>query len=162
MLKFSTSMGDFTVDLFSREAPLTVENFLSYVDDGFFDNTLFHRVIPGFVVQGGGFSPGMKQKPTKAPIQNEADNGLSNVRGTLCMARTNAIHSATSQFFVNLSDNDFLDHSDRNFGYAVFGRVAEGMEVLEKIASEATGVVGGHSDVPLEDVLLISVTRIEE
>jgi cyclophilin family peptidyl-prolyl cis-trans isomerase len=104
----------------------------------------------------------MKQKPTKAPIQNEADNGLSNVRGTLCMARTNAIHSATSQFFVNLSDNDFLDHSDRNFGYAVFGRVVEGMDVLEKIASEATGVVGGHSDVPLEDVLLNSVTRIEE
>lgn len=160
MLKFSTSMGDFHVELFERDAPLTVENFLSYVDDGFFDNTLFHRVIPGFVVQGGGFSPGMKQKPTRAPIQNEADNGLSNARGTLCMARTNAIHSATSQFFINLADNDFLDHSERNFGYAVFGKVVEGMDVLERMAGVATGVVGGHADVPLQDITLNSVARL--
>jgi len=160
MLKFSTSLGDFKVELFARDAPLTVENFLGYVDEGFYDNTLFHRVIPGFVVQGGGFSPGMQQKPTRAPIQNEADNGLSNARGTLCMARTNAIHSATSQFFINLADNDFLDHSERNFGYAVFGKVVEGMDVLDRMAGAATGVVGGHADVPLQDITLDSVTRL--
>ncbi|MDH3401664.1 MAG: peptidylprolyl isomerase, partial [Chromatiales bacterium] len=120
MLRFSTTLGDFDVELFQDKAPISAENFLAYVDDGFFDGTIFHRVIPGFMAQGGGFDADMNQKSGKAPIKNEADNGLKNERGTLAMARTSDINSATSQFFINLSDNSFLDHGGRDFGYAVF------------------------------------------
>jgi len=159
MLKFSTNKGDFTVELFAAEAPVTCENFLQYVDDGFFADTIFHRVIPGFVIQGGGFTPDMKQKDTREPIKNEAKNGKKNVRGTLSMARTNDINSATSQFFVNLKDNDFLDNRPGNFGYAVFGRIASGMEVIDAIAAVKTGRSGMHEDVPAEPVIVTQVTR---
>src|SRR3974390_1620084 len=131
MIQFKTSKGDFTVELFANEAPISSQNFLSYADAGFFDKTIFHRVIPGFVIQGGGFTEDMKQKKTNDPIQNEAKNGLKNLHGTLSMTRTTDINSATSQFFVNLKDNDFLDNKPGNFGYAVFGRVSEGMDVID-------------------------------
>ncbi len=150
---FSTSMGDITIELLSEEAPVTAKNFLDYVDAGFFDGTIFHRVIPGFVIQGGGFTADMNQKPTRAPIKNEADNGVRNLRGTLSMARTSDINSATSQFFINLKDNAFLDHGSRDFGYAVFGRVVEGMDVVDKIAAVKTGNRGPHGDVPVEPVV---------
>src|SRR5476649_2424017 len=127
MIRFETSLGDFTIEFFEKEAPLSVANFKSYIEDGFFDGTTFHRIVPGFVIQGGGFTEDMSQKRTHPPIKNEADNGLKNARGTLSMARTNDVNSATSQFFVNLKDNEFLDHTRGNFGYAVFGRVVEGM-----------------------------------
>ena len=156
----STSMGDIKIELYPDIAPETVKNFLSYVNDKFYDGTIFHRVIPGFMIQGGGFTPDMKQKPTKAPIKNEADNGLKNARGTLSMARTNDINSATSQFFVNLKDNDFLDHSRGNFGYAVFARVTEGMNVIDKIAAVETGRRRGFDDVPVNAVIMKSVRRI--
>ena len=133
-----------------------VENFLKYVDDGFFDGTIFHRVIPGFVIQGGGFDAEMAQKKTRAPIINEADNGLKNLRGTLSMARTQVKDSATSQFFINLQDNDILDHGARDFGYAVFAKVVEGMDVVDKIAGVATGQHGPHGDVPIEPVVIES------
>jgi peptidyl-prolyl cis-trans isomerase A (cyclophilin A) len=135
MIRFETTLGDFTIELFEKEAPVAVANFLKYIDDGFFDGTIFHRIVPGFVIQGGGFTEDMTQKKTHPPIKNEADNGLKNERGTLSMARTNDINSATSQFFVNLKDNDFLDHTRGNFGYAVFARVTEGMDVIDKIAA---------------------------
>lgn len=160
MIRFDTTLGSFTVELFDKEAPKTVANFLKYVDAGFFDGTIFHRVIPGFVIQGGGFTSDLKQKRTEAPIKNEADNGLKNTRSTLSMARTNDIDSATSQFFVNLKDNDFLDHSRGNFGYAVFGRVTEGMDVIDRIAAVKTGKQRGFDDVPLEAVVMTSVKRI--
>jgi cyclophilin family peptidyl-prolyl cis-trans isomerase len=160
MLRFETTLGDFTVELFDKEAPRTVANFLKYVEDQFFDGTIFHRVVPGFVIQGGGMEPGPTQKPTRPPIQNEATNGLENLRGTLSMARTNDIHSATSQFFVNLADNDFLDHRPGNYGYAVFGRVTEGMDVIDKIAAVATGRRRGFDDCPLEDVVIRSVKQL--
>lgn len=158
---FSTSQGDITIELFSEEAPVTVKNFLDYVDAKFYDGTIFHRVIPGFVIQGGGFTDDMNQKPTRAPIENEADNGVKNARGTLSMARTSDIHSATSQFFINLKDNAFLDHGTRDFGYAVFGRVAEGMDVVDKIAGVKTGNRGPHSDVPMETVVTNTARRKE-
>jgi peptidyl-prolyl cis-trans isomerase A (cyclophilin A) len=161
MIRFETNLGAFTIELFEKEAPETVANFLAYIDAGFFDRTIFHRVVPGFVIQGGGFTEDMKQKSTRAPIKNEADNGLKNTRGSLSMARTNDINSATSQFFVNLKDNDFLDHSRGNFGYAVFARVTEGMEVIDKIAAVETGRKRGFDDVPLEAVVMTSVRRIE-
>ena len=161
MVRFQTSHGDFTVELFPNEAPKTVENFLRYVDESFFDGTIFHRVIPGFVIQGGGLEPGFQPKKTHPPIRNEADNGLKNTRGTLSMARTNDPDSATSQFFVNLQDNDFLDHKPGSFGYAVFGRVTEGMDVVDRIASVSTGRRRGYDDAPLEDVVVFSVKRIE-
>lgn len=164
MVRFETSLGNFTVELFEKEAPISVQNFLQYVDDGHFDGTIFHRVIPGFVIQGGGMEPGMNQKPTREPIQNEAKNGIRNSRGTLSMARTNEINSATSQFFVNLKDNDFLDHkpgSNSTYGYAVFGKVTEGMDVIDKIAKVKTGSRRGHQDVPLEDVVVTSAKRVE-
>ena len=123
---FKTSLGEFTIELEPEEAPISVENFLRYVDDGFFDGTIFHRIVPGFVIQGGGLTPEFDNKETRAPIKNEAANGLRNLRGTLSMARTNAVDSATSQFFVNLKDNAFLDHKSGSFGYAVFGRVTQG------------------------------------
>lgn len=159
MLTFKTSAGDFTVELFEKEAPESSANFLSYVDDGHYDGTIFHRVIPGFMIQGGGFAPGMEQKETRAPIRNEATNGLENLRGTLAMARTSDVHSATAQFFINLVDNDFLNHQPGNYGYAVFGRVTSGMEVVDAIAGVATTRRRGHGDVPVEDVVVHSVTR---
>ena len=159
MVRFKTSHGDFTVEFFPKEAPQTVENFLRYVGEEHFDGTIFHRVIPGFVIQGGGLMPDMRQKQTRAPVKNESDNGLKNKRGTLSMARTNDINSATSQFFVNLKDNDFLDHSRGNFGYAVFGRVTEGMDVIDKIAAVKTGRRRGFDDVPVEAVIMKSVKR---
>jgi len=161
MLIIETSLGSIKVELFEDKAPVTVENFLSYVADGFFDNTIFHRVIPNFMIQGGGFTADMKQKKTSEPISNEADNGLSNSRGTLAMARTSDINSATSQFFINLSDNKFLDHGDRDFGYAVFARVSEGMDVVDKIAAVKTGRHGMHADVPQEAVTIESVKLVD-
>src|SRR6201988_5074689 len=139
MVKFETSHGNFTIELFPREAPETVENFLRYVDDGHFDGTIFHRIVPGFVIQGGGLTAEFAAKQTRAPIRNEAHNGLKNTRGSLSMARTSDINSATSQFFVNLAVNAFLDHGPRDSGYAGVGRITEGMEVIDKIAALSTG-----------------------
>jgi cyclophilin family peptidyl-prolyl cis-trans isomerase len=160
MIRFETTHGPFTVELFPKEAPVSSENFLRYVDEGFFDGTVFHRVIPGFVIQGGGLTPDLANKKTRAPIANEAKNGLKNSRGTLSMARTSDINSATSQFFVNLVDNAFLDHGPRDYGYAVFGKVSEGMDVIDKIAQVSTGNRKGHQGVPLEDVVIISAKRL--
>ena len=163
MVTMTTSMGTITIELDVAKAPVTVENFLAYVDSGHYDGTIFHRVIPGFVIQGGGMVSGMQQKKTASPIQNEADNGLKNLTGTICMARTNDPHSATSQFFINLKDNTFLDHKDKSpegWGYAVFGRVTLGMDVVEQIAAVETGNIGHHSDVPLEDVVLQKVDLV--
>jgi peptidyl-prolyl cis-trans isomerase A (cyclophilin A) len=160
MIRFETTLGDFTIELLEKEAPLSVANFLRYIDDEFFDGTIFHRIVPGFVIQGGGFTEDMTQKTTQPPVKNEADNGLKNKRGTLSMARTNDINSATSQFFVNLKDNDFLDHSSANFGYAVFARVTEGMDVVDKIAAVKTGRRRGFDDVPEDAVIMKSVRRI--
>jgi peptidyl-prolyl cis-trans isomerase A (cyclophilin A) len=159
MIILSTSMGDLTLELFEAEAPVTAANFLQYVDDGFFDGTVFHRVIPGFVLQGGGMTADMRQKKTRAPIKNEAKNGLKNARGTLSMARTSEIDSATSQFFINLADNDFLDHGTRDFGYAVFAKVVAGMDVVDRIAQVSTGSAGMHRDVPVEPVVILSAKR---
>ena len=157
----STSKGDIKVELFKNEAPVTVENFLSYVNDGFYDGTIFHRVIPNFMVQGGGFTPDFAQKPTKAPIKNEANNGLKNDRGTLAMARTQVVDSATSQFFINIVNNDFLNNGARDFGYAVFGKVIDGMDVVDAIAAVPTSNKGMHGDVPTEDVVIESVKVVE-
>jgi len=154
MITITTSHGDITIELFTDEAPISVENFLAYVDAGHFDGTIFHRVIPNFMIQGGGFDVDMNQKSTRDPIKNEADNGLKNERGTLAMARTSDVNSATSQFFINLNDNAFLDNGERDFGYAVFARVTEGMDIVDKIAAVATGNSGGHSDVPVEAVVV--------
>jgi len=159
MIRFETSHGDFTVELDEESAPVSGKNFLRYVDEGFFDGTVFHRVIPGFMIQGGGFTPDMEQKSVHAPITNEADNGLRNLRGTLAMARTNDLHSATSQFFINLVDNAFLDHKTGSFGYAVFARVVGGMDVVDKIAKVKTGRQRGHDDVPGEPVVIKLVRR---
>ena len=161
MIRFETTKGGFTVELLESDAPQTAANFLRYVQEGFFDDTIFHRVIPGFVIQGGGFTEDMRQKRTHAPIKNEADNGLKNLRGTLSMARTNDINSATSQFFVNLEDNAFLDHQKGNFGYAVFGRVTEGMDVIDAIAGVQTGRRGGHDDVPVTAVVVTSARVVD-
>ena len=161
MIRFETTHGAFTIELFEKDAPVTVANFLQYVDDGHFDGTIFHRVIADFMIQVGGMDPGFDQKKTRAPIKNEADNGQMNLRGNLSMARTNAPHSATSQFFVNLKDNDFLDYRPGNHGYAVFGRVTEGMDVVDKIAAVRTGTRHGHSDAPTEDVVINSARRVE-
>lgn len=157
MIKMTTSLGEITIKLNSEKAPATVENFLEYVKSGHYDGLIFHRVIPGFMVQGGGMEPGMKERDTRAPIQNEADNGLKNKRGTLSMARTNDPHSASSQFFISVKDNSFLDHTGKNpqgWGYAVFAEVVEGMEVVDKIVAVPTGNRGHHGDVPLEDVVI--------
>jgi peptidyl-prolyl cis-trans isomerase A (cyclophilin A) len=154
-----TSLGSIEIELDAEKAPISVENFLAYVDSGHYDGTIFHRVIPDFMIQGGGFEPSMTQKPTKAPIRNEAKNGLSNRRGTLAMARTNVVDSATSQFFVNLKDNDFLNHSGRDYGYAVFGRVTSGMDVVDKIAAVQTANRGGHQNVPIEPVKIEKARR---
>lgn len=152
-----TNHGRIGVELDAEKAPVTVANFTAYANTGHYDGTLFHRVIPGFMIQGGGFDGKMQQKPTRPAIQNEADNGLSNEKGTIAMARTNDPHSATSQFFINLKDNDFLDNvanTPSGWGYCVFGRVTEGMDVVEKIARVATGVQGVHRDVPREPVII--------
>ena len=154
-------MGSFTIELFPKEAPLSTENFLQYADEGHFVTTIFHRVIPGFVIQGGGLTADMQQKKTRAPIKNEAKNGLKNSRGTLSMARTNDVDSATSQFFVNLVDNTSLDNKPGNYGYAVFGRVVEGMDVVDKIAAVETSRRKGHDDVPAEDIVVKSAKRVE-
>lgn len=159
MIRFETTLGSFSIELFEDKAPISAANFLKYVDDEFFDGTIFHRIVPGFVIQGGGFTEDMTQKRTQPAIKNEADNGVKNTRGTLSMARTSDINSATSQFFVNLKDNDFLDHSRGNFGYAVFGRVTEGMEIIDKIAAVKTGRRRGFEDVPLDPVIMTSVRR---
>jgi peptidyl-prolyl cis-trans isomerase B (cyclophilin B) len=158
-----TSLGNMNVELDGDKAPKTVANFLSYVDEKFYDGTIFHRVISNFMVQGGGFETGMRQKKTKAAIANESTNGLQNKRGTLAMARTNVPNSATSQFFINVKDNGFLDkaESQDGVGYCVFGRVTEGMDVLDKIKAVPTGNRGGHGDVPTKDVLIVSVRRVE-
>ena len=160
MIILSTGFGEVTIELYDAEAPISVQNFLQYVEDGFFDGTIFHRVIPDFVLQGGGFTADMKQKKTRPPIKNEAENGLKNERGTLSMARTQEIDSATSQFFINLKDNDFLDHGTRDFGYAVFAKVTDGMEIIDRIAQVATGNHGMHQDVPLEPVVILSAKRV--
>ncbi len=157
----NTNMGAITVELDTEHAPVSAANFLSYAKDGTYNNTIFHRVINGFMIQGGGFEPGMKQKPTKAPIKNEANNGLKNTTGTLAMARTSAPHSATDQFFINVADNDFLNfksETPQGWGYAVFGKVTDGMDVVNKIKAVKTGTSGFHQDVPKEDVIIQSVT----
>ncbi|HYM34308.1 MAG TPA: peptidylprolyl isomerase [Steroidobacteraceae bacterium] len=162
MILFNTSQGDFTVELFNDAAPISSENFLAYVDAGFFDGTIFHRVISGFMIQGGGFTEDMKQKSGHDPIKNEAKNGKKNLRGTLSMARTNDINSATSQFFINLVDKDFLDNKAGSYGYAVFGQVTSGMEVIDAIAKVKTGRSGHHEDVPVEAVIVHKVTRTDK
>lgn len=159
-VRFSTTFGDIDIELYDEKAPISAQNFRDYVNDGFFDGTVFHRVIPGFVIQGGGFTAEMTQKKTREPITNEADNGLKNARGTLSMARTSQKDSATSQFFINLSDNAFLDHGERDFGYAVFGEVVAGMDVVDRIAAVQTGRQGPHSDVPSEPVVVDSAKEV--
>lgn len=159
MVVLKTSLGEMQVELNDAEAPISVASFLGYVDDGFYNGTIFHRVIPGFMIQCGGFTADMSEKPTKDPIKNEAKNGLKNLRGTLAMARTNVVDSATSQFFINLADNPFLDHSGREFGYAVFGHVAKGIEVVDKIGAVATGSSRGHDDVPKEAIVIEEASR---
>jgi len=157
-----TSLGSITIELDQAKAPITVKNFLSYVDEKFYDGTIFHRVIGNFMIQGGGFTADMQQKRVKAPIKNEAGNGLKNMTGTLAMARTNVVDSATAQFFINVVDNDFLDHQNttsQGFGYAVFGKVIQGMDVVEKIKAVKTGSKMGFSDVPAEAVVIKSVKR---
>ena len=158
-----TSKGTIRIELDDAKAPLSSRNFLEYVDAGHYNGTVFHRVIPGFMIQGGGFEPGMKQKPAQAPISNEANNGLKNDHYTLAMARTSAPHSATAQFFINTTDNGFLNfksESPQGWGYAVFGKVVSGQDVVDAIEKVATGSRGGHGDVPTEDVVIVSATRV--
>ena len=157
----NTNYGPITLELDNEHAPVTVANFLTYARDGHYNNTIFHRVINGFMIQGGGFEPGMKQKPTNAPIKNEANNGLKNTTGTIAMARTNDPQSATAQFFINVADNDFLNfksETPQGWGYAVFGKVTDGMDTVNKIKAVKTGTSGFHQDVPKEDVVIQSVT----
>lgn len=164
MVILKTNYGDITIELDFEKAPKTAENFVQYVKDGFYDGTIFHRVIDNFMIQGGGFEPGMKQKPTRDPIENEADNGLKNDTGTIAMARTMDPHSATAQFFINVRDNDFLNHSaktSQGWGYAVFGKVTEGMEAINRIKAVSTTMAGGHQDVPAEDVVIESAVISE-
>lgn len=158
MITIKTSHGDIKAELFDEKAPITCENFRKYVEDGFFADTIFHRVIPNFMIQAGGMLSDMSQKQTRESIKNEADNGERNRRGTLAMARTADVNSATAQFFINLNDNTFLDHGGRDFGYAVFGEVVDNMDVVDAIAAMRTGDFGGHQDVPLETVTIIEVT----
>ena len=156
-VKLHTNHGIITLELDAEKAPVTVANFLAYVESGHYNNTVFHRVIDGFMIQGGGFAPGMNQKPTGEQIKNEADNGLKNERGTIAMARTQAPHSATAQFFINVADNDFLNHRSpdlQGWGYCVFGKVSEGMDVVDAIRKVKTGSSGFHQDVPKEDVII--------
>jgi len=161
MITIKTNHGDISVELFEEKAPISCENFRQYIKDGHFDGTVFHRVIPNFMIQGGGMEEDLSSRPTRDPIKNEADNGEKNERGTLAMARTGVVDSATSQFFINLNSNDFLNHGGRDFGYAVFGQVSDGMDVVDKIAAVATGTQGGHQDVPLDAVTISEVTIAE-
>ena len=154
-----TSQGSIEIELDAQKAPLSAQNFLAYVDAGFYDGTIFHRVIPGFMIQGGGFDGKLSQKPTRGPIKNEADNGLKNQRGTIAMARTSDKDSATAQFFINLKDNDFLNHGGRDFGYAVFGHVTSGMDVVDKIAGVKTTTKGMNENVPVESVTIVKARR---
>ena len=163
MIRFTTNMGVFDVELNEAAAPKTCENFLQYVRSGFYNGTIFHRVISGFMIQGGGFEPGLQQKETKAPIENEANNGLKNDKYTIAMARTNEPHSATSQFFINVADNDFLNHTSptsRGWGYAVFGKVVSGTDVIDAIARVRTASRSWYGDVPVEDVVMEKVEEI--
>ena len=158
-----TSSGDITVALNTEEAPETTENFLAYVKDGFYDNTIFHRIIAGFMIQGGGFSPGMVQKSTHSPIKNEADNGLKNMKGTLAMARTSDPHSASSQFFINVANNDFLNFQSKTsngWGYCVFGEVIDGIDIVEALSKVSTTSRAGHQDIPEEDVVIQTATVV--
>jgi cyclophilin family peptidyl-prolyl cis-trans isomerase len=157
VITIETNHGDIVVELFEEAAPISCENFRQYAADGFFTDTIFHRIIPNFMIQGGGFTEDMSQKTTRAQIKNEADNGEKNVRGTLAMARTAVVDSASSQFFINLKDNDFLNHGGRDFGYAVFGKVSDGMDVIDAIAAVPTTSKGGHQDVPVDPVKIVSV-----
>jgi len=164
MVILKTNFGEIKIQLHADKAPKTVENFLSYVNEGFYNGTIFHRVISNFMIQGGGFESGLEQKECKAPIENEADNGLSNKNGSIAMARTNDPHSATAQFFINVKDNNFLDFSAPNahgYGYCVFGEVIAGMDIVEKIKAVETGNAGMHQDVPVEDVIIESATVSE-
>jgi len=156
----TTSMGEIELELEAEKAPISVENFLGYVERGFYDGTVFHRIIPGFMVQGGGFDEGLNQKPTRQPIKNEADNGLHNVRGTVAMARTQNVNSATSQFFINHRDNAFLDHGSRDFGYAVFAKVVRGMDVVDQIAQVPTGNRSMMQNVPLKPVTIVTAKKL--
>ena len=163
-VKLATSKGEIVLELDTENAPATTDNFLQYVKEGFYDGTIFHRVIDGFMIQGGGMKPNMFEKKTRAPIKNEADNGLKNERGTVAMARTQVVDSATSQFFINLADNDFLNHQSKTpagYGYAVFGRVVEGMDTVDAIAKVRTGPKGMHQDVPVQPVSIDQATVIE-
>ena len=163
-INVQTNQGSFVITLDAEKAPKTVENFLAYVKDGFFDGTVFHRVINGFMIQGGGFEPGLKQKQTKAPIQNEANNGLKNDEYTVAMARTSYPHSATAQFFVNVANNDFLNHSSptpNGWGYAVLGKVTEGTEVIDKLKTVKTANSGFHQNVPVEDIVIEKAVVVE-
>ncbi|HLW63821.1 MAG TPA: peptidylprolyl isomerase [Gemmataceae bacterium] len=154
-----TSYGPIKIELFEDKAPITVKNFLTYTEEKFYDGLIFHRVMPDFMIQGGGFEPGMKERKTHDPIKNEADNGLSNLRGTIAMARTNDPDSATGQFFINIVDNKKLDKSGLNPGYCVFGRVIDGMDVVDKIKNVRTASKGGHENIPVEDIVIKSVRR---
>jgi peptidyl-prolyl cis-trans isomerase B (cyclophilin B) len=163
LVKLETSLGDITLELFEEQAPKTVENFLGYVSDSFYDGTIFHRVIDGFMIQGGGFEPGMTQKPTKSTIENEAENGLGNDVGTVAMARTPDPHSASAQFFINVRDNDFLNFKAKSrdgWGYCVFGKVIDGMDVVTSIEGAATTTRAGHQDVPQKDVVINRAVKI--
>ncbi|MFO7640866.1 MAG: peptidylprolyl isomerase [Candidatus Competibacteraceae bacterium] len=165
MINLHTSLGVIGIDLDLDRAPATTANFLQYARDGFYEGTLFHRVIPNFMIQGGGLEKDMNQKPTRAPVPNEAENGLKNLRGTVAMARTADPHSATAQFFINLKDNDFLDYrnsTSQGWGYCVFGQVAAGMDVVEAIAKRPTTNRRGHQDVPVEEVLITQVEIVDE
>ncbi len=164
MIKLTTSAGVITLDMFADKAPKTVENFEQYVRDGFYDGTIFHRVINNFMIQGGGFEPGMVQKETRDVIENEADNGVGNENGTVAMARTADPHSASAQFFINVKDNDFLNHSSptpNGWGYCVFGKVVDGMDVIDEIKTVATTMRAGHQDVPAEDVIIEKAEIVE-
>lgn len=163
MVKLSTNFGDITIELNAEKAPITVANFLSYVEKGFYEGVIFHRVINGFMIQGGGFDANMKQKPTDAPIKNEADNGLANDQYTIAMARTSVPDSASSQFFINVADNGFLNHTSptpSGWGYCVFGKVVEGMDVIDQIKGVATTSRAGHQDVPVEPVVILQATVV--
>lgn len=163
-IKLQTNKGDIVIALDTEKAPISSENFLSYVRDEFYNMTIFHRVIPGFMIQGGGFTAEMAQKKTKGEIKNEADNGLTNVRGSIAMARTQIVDSASCQFFINLSDNDFLNHSGTSanaYGYAVFAQVSEGMDIVDEIAKVKTGNQGHHQDVPVDPVVIVKTEIVE-
>ena len=165
VVELNTNMGAIVIELNEEKAPKTVENFLNYVKSGQYDGTIFHRIIDGFMIQGGGMDAEMNEKPTNAPVENEADNGLKNDKGTIAMARTQDPHSATSQFFINVKDNDFLNHSGKNmqgWGYTVFGKVTSGMDVIEKMKGVPTGRFGMHADVPKEPVVIKSATIVTQ